>query len=136
MAKSAVTKGLGFLLMLVLTAMAALALSGNAWAETGAPCPPTGMETVATDKADYPPGETVHVTGGGYAPACDVEVWIERPDGVVESFIASTDLAGSFALDYLLPGPPGVIGEYGITVHGLGGATLASMTFTDAAGAI
>jgi PKD domain len=135
-ATGAVPNGVGFLLMLALAIAAALALSGNAAAETGIQCPPTGLETVATDKADYPPGETVHVTGAGYGPVCDVEVRIERPDGIVESFVSSTDVAGGFALDYVLPGPPGVIGEYRITVRGLGGATVASMTFTDAAGAV
>ena len=38
---------------------------------------------------------------------------------------------GNLAYDYLLPPPPGVIGEYGLDILGLNGA-LASMTFTDA----
>ena len=89
------------------------------------------METVATDELDYAPGSTVHVTGMGYAPACDVDVQISRPDSVVESFTATTDFAGNLEYDYLLPPPPGVIGEYGLDILGLHGV-LASMTFTDA----
>ena len=112
-----------------------LALQGafaqSASAETGVPCPQTGMETVATDAPDYPPGSTVHITGTGYAPGCDATVQISRPDSVVESFTASTDLDGNLAYDYLLPPPPGVIGEYGLDILGLNGV-LASMTFTDA----
>ena len=111
-----------------------LALQGafaqSASAETGVPCPQTGMETVATDAPDYPPGSTVHITGTGYAPGCDATVQISRPDSVVESFTASTDFEGSLAYDYLLPPPPGVIGDYGLDILGLPGV-LASMTFTD-----
>ena len=112
-----------------------LALQGafaqSASAETGVPCPQTGLETVATDAPDYPPGSTVHITGTGYAPGCDATVQLSRPDSVVESFTASTDLDGNLAYDYLLPPPPGVIGEYGLDILGLNGV-LASMTFTDA----
>ena len=111
-----------------------LALQGafaqSASAETGVPCTQTGMETVATDAPDYPPGSTVHVTGIGYAPGCDVTVQISRPDSVVESFTATTDFEGNLAYDYLLPPPPGVIGDYGLDILGLSGV-LASMTFTD-----
>ncbi|MBI3467067.1 MAG: hypothetical protein HY000_28975 [Planctomycetes bacterium] len=32
-------------------------------------CSPTGLETLLTDKADYAPGETVHMTGDGYGAA-------------------------------------------------------------------
>src|SRR5215211_293331 len=71
-------RGTGFLVALVLTIVAAFALSGNALAATGT-CAQTGMEAVATDQADYPPGATVHVTGSGYSPTCDVDVRITRP---------------------------------------------------------
>ena len=53
------------------------------------------------------------------------------PTAVVESFTATTDFAGNLEYDYLLPPPPGVIGEYGLDILGLPGV-LASMTFTDA----
>ena len=106
------------------------ALAQSASAETGVPCLQTGMETVATDAPDYPPGSTVYITGTGYAPGCDATVQISRPDSVVESFTASTDLEGNLAYDYLLPPPPGVIGDYGLDILGLNGV-LASMTFTD-----
>ena len=107
------------------------AFAQSASAETGVPCPQTGIETVATDAPDYPPGSTVHITGTGYAPGCDATIQLSRPDIVVESFTASTDLDGNLAYDYLLPPPPGVIGEYGLDILGLPGV-LASMTFTDA----
>ena len=129
-------QGLKFVPALFVVVALGLALQGafaqTAAAETGVPCPQTGMETVATDAPDYPPGSTVHVTGTGYSPACDAIVQISRPDSVVESFTATTDFAGNLEYDYLLPPPPGVIGEYGLDILGLEGV-LASMTFTDAA---
>src|SRR5919201_1839286 len=109
-----------------------LAWSSPASAGTGT-CVQTGMETVATDGTDYPPGATVHVTGTGYAAGCDVQLNISRPDSVVDSGTATTDPFGNFSYDYVLPPPPGVIGEYGLDVLGYGDVTLASMTFTDAA---
>ena len=90
------------------------------------------METVATDAFDYPPGDTVHVTGTGYAPGCDVQVNISRPDSVVDSATVTTDLFGNLAYDYVLPPPPGVIGGYSLDVLGYAGTVLAHMTFTDA----
>ncbi len=48
-----------------------------------APCAATGNETVSTNKADYAPEETAHITGHGYAPSCDVVVKITRPDGSI-----------------------------------------------------
>ena len=128
-------RGLKFVPALFVVVALGVALTGAfaqvASAETGVPCPQTGMETVATDELDYAPGSTVHVTGTGYAPACDATVQISRPDTVVESFTATTDFAGNLEYDYLLPPPPGVIGEYGLDILGLSGV-LASMTFTDA----
>jgi VCBS repeat-containing protein len=119
----------------LIAALAALALNAiltpAASAGTGVPCSPTGLELLATDQADYAPGSTVHVTGSGFSVACDVVLAITRPDGVVESADISTDVGGSFAYDYLLPPPPGVIGEYSIDALGIGGAPLASMTFSD-----
>src|SRR5712671_2124311 len=35
-------------------------------AATGLACVQTGLETVASDAADYPPGSTAHFTGTGY----------------------------------------------------------------------
>ncbi|HYZ92806.1 MAG TPA: thrombospondin type 3 repeat-containing protein, partial [Actinomycetota bacterium] len=89
------------------------------------------METLATDKPDYSPGETVHISGVGFGAVCDVELRITRPDGVVESVPATTDLAGGVAADYVLPPPPGVIGDYTLDAVGLGGQVLASAVFGD-----
>src|SRR6266516_4243589 len=78
-------------------------------AATGVACGQTGMETVASDAADYPPGSTAHFPGTGYAPDCDVQLNVSRPDGVTDTLTATTDLLGNFSADYALPPPPGVI---------------------------
>src|SRR4051794_27342690 len=95
-------------------------------------CAQTGMETVASDADDYAPGSTAHFSGTGYAPDCDVQLNVSRPDGVTDTVAATTDLLGNFTADYPLPPPPGVIGPYHLDVLGYGGMTLASMDFTDA----
>src|SRR5919109_4525346 len=46
-------------------------------------CTPTGNETVTTDKPDYPPESSVHISGSGYAAGCQVTVKVTRPDGSV-----------------------------------------------------
>src|SRR5437763_1247827 len=101
-------------------------------AATGLACPQTGMETVASDAADYRPGSTAHFSGTGYSPDCDVQLNVSRPDGVTDTLTATTDLLGSFTADYALPPPPGVIGPYHLDVLGAADAVLAHMTFTDA----
>jgi large repetitive protein len=137
----------GVLVALVVAMLVALALSGNALAEEGgnplqppastpppAPmqCAPTGLESVATDKEDYNPGELVTISGAGYAPSCAVEIKVHRPDGTVDAVSATTDLGGNVAAEYQLPGMPAVIGLYVLKVHGLDGAELATVEFLDA----
>src|SRR3954454_2100041 len=101
-------------------------------AAAGLACPQTGMETVASDAGDYPPGSTAHFSGTGYGHDCDVQLNVSRPDGVTDTVSATTDLMGNFTADYPLPPPPGVIGPYHLDVLGYAGITLASMDFTDA----
>ena len=101
-------------------------------------CLKTNLETVKTDKADYNPYQTVHITGGGYGPLCDVTVRVTRPDGSVVkgdgtstpgSDTVTTDALGKFAYDYKLNE---IKGLYVVDVLGSSGALLASTTFADA----
>jgi hypothetical protein len=100
-------------------------------------CAPQGTESIATDKADYAPAETVHMTGAGYAPSCLVKVEVIRPDGSVVKGDGSfepgadevrTTARGALAYDYVLNGIEGV---YQVRVLGARGAVLATTTFTD-----
>src|SRR5207253_8045648 len=101
-------------------------------------CLQTGLETVQTDKPDYRPEETVHITGTGYQPLCDVTVRVTRPDGSIitgdgsgtpGSDTVTTDVTGSFAYDYVLYG---MTGTYTVDVVDGNGSVLTTATFTDA----
>jgi hypothetical protein len=50
---------------------------------SSADCALHGSERVVTDRADYPPESTVHLTGWGFAASCVVRVEVTRPDGSV-----------------------------------------------------
>ena len=98
----------------------------------------SGSGTMATDKADYAPGETVHMTGGGYAPECTVRIEVTRPDGSVVKGDGSfepgvdevtTTAGGTLTYDYILNG---IEGLYRVRVLGAGDAVLASTTFVPA----
>jgi len=100
-------------------------------------CAPSGGETVATDKADYPPESTVLVSGSGYGPGCRLRVEITRPDGSIVrgdgTFSPGVDEvvtsgAGTFSYAYQLDG---IEGTYRIRVLGPDGLALATTTFTD-----
>ena len=102
-------------------------------------CSATGSESLATDKEDYHPEETVQVSGAGFGMGCDVVIKVTRPDGSVVkgdgtfdpgSDTVVTDENGAFQYAYILDG---IQGEYTIEALGADDAVLTSMTFTDAA---
>jgi LPXTG-motif cell wall-anchored protein len=122
-----------------------LSASGDAFASTQfavegprpTRCEPRGRETIATDKADYRPGATVHMFGSGYARSCLVKVKVVRPDGTVVrgdgSFEPGVDQVrttgrGRLFYDYVLNG---IEGRYRVRVLGAGNVLLAKTTFTD-----
>jgi Domain of unknown function (DUF5979) len=116
------------------------ALASTAFAVEGprpASCERRGRESIATDKADYRPGATVHMTGSGYARSCLVKVKVVRPDGSVVrgdgSFAPGVDQVrttarGRLFYDYELNG---IEGRYRVRVLGAGNVLLARTTFTD-----
>ena len=122
-----------------------LGTSGEAFAATAfaveGPGPPScgrrGSESIATDKADYAPGATVHMTGAGYGRSCLVKVEVTRPDGSIVKGDGSfepgvdqvrTTARGRLAYDYVLNG---IEGLYRVRVLGAGNTVLARTTFTD-----
>ena len=127
--------------LIAVAAVSILSIGGAGAASAAGPCAATGLETVATDKADYAPNETVHITGTGYSTDCDVTIKVTRPNGSVVTGDGSfgpwptpydtvaTAPDGTFAYHYILNG---VLGEYVVEVLGLDGAVLSTTTFTDA----
>ena len=107
-----------------------------------------GAATLSTDKADYHPGEIVHITGIGYAPDTEYAVPVKRPDGSIVTIDPSThvatpgwhtvttDAGGHLVYDYQLNG---VQGSYEARAYPAAWSgdwsetPVASATFTDAA---
>jgi hypothetical protein len=104
----------------------------------------TAAPVVTTDKADYYSGETVTVTGVGFAPSTTYDVPIIRPDGSIVhgdgSFTpgwdsVTSDGSGAFTYLYQLNG---IFGTYEVRVYNspwsgnLTDSPLATVTFTDA----
>src|SRR6266508_4180837 len=96
-------------LLVALAFVLQAAFAQPASAEAGVPCPQTGIETVASDQAEYAPGSIVHITGTGYGAGCDVVMKVTRPDGSVVrgdgsfepgSDTVTTDLLGELSYDY------------------------------------
>jgi hypothetical protein len=130
-------------LLVALAFVLQAAFAQPASAETGVLCSQTGIETIASDQPEYAPGSTVHITGTGYAPGCDVVVKVTRPDGSVVkgdgsfepgSDTVTTGLLGELSYDYQLQSMPAVPGVYAVDALGMGDAVLAQMTFADAFG--
>jgi PKD repeat protein len=88
-------------------------------------CTTTGDYTVCTDKADYGSGETVHISGSGFAPGARLTIKVTRPDGSVVTGDGSfapwptaydavtADLDGKFDYNHVLDG---IQGEYLVQV--------------------
>ena len=100
--------------------------------------------TLATDKHDYLPGETVHITGSGYDAGASYAVPVRRPDSSIikgdGSFtpgwdVVVADAGGNITYDYQLDGIAGLY-EARTYAHPFSGnwaqAPLASVKFTDA----
>lgn len=106
------------ILALILVFGLALPMATPALADTGA--------EIWTDKEDYAPGEMVTIFGSGFNTSADVNVTIERPDGIVDAVDALTDDSGSFTCTYQLDG---IEGTYTVTVTD--GTNTATTRFTD-----
>jgi hypothetical protein len=92
----------------------------------------TGGPFVGTDKGDYLPGQTVRIQGAGLASGADLNLRVERPDGVIDAFSVSASSAGQFTFDYELTEGRGLVGDYTVQVLNAGGQVLADAGFTDA----
>lgn len=124
-------------ILMLLFALTTLGTSVAHAAGTTIACSPTGAETVVTDKSDYAPEETVHITGAGYAASCQATVRVTRPDGSIVkgdgsfesgSDSVTTSTTGDLAYNYILDG---IAGTYIVDVVGAASQVLATTTFTD-----
>ena len=116
------TKRPGSLLAFSLTVVAALIFAGNAFAEG---------PVIASDKADYAPGETVTLYGSYWGAAESVHINVN--DDVGQTWMHDADvvagLDGSF--EYRFDLPNWFVAQY--TVRAIGSSGLsATTTFTDA----
>jgi len=119
--------------------------SGMVISGIGNHCTTTGDYIVCTDKRDYAPGETVHISGGGFAAGVELTIKVIRPDSSVVtgdgSFVpwpnpydtVTTDDWGNFEYAYVLDG---IDGEYLVQVldgswDGAPDTVLATHTFMD-----
>lgn len=103
-------------------------------------CTAIGDYTVCTDKEDYASGQTVHISGYGFAPGVSLTIKVTRPDGSVVTGDGSfapwptaydaviADLDGKFDYNYVLDG---IQGKYLVEVLDSDGSVLASHNFTD-----
>ncbi len=126
------------ILAALVTVITTLALAAGVSLATGAgtagatdACTSSGTPTVTTDKPDYIIGETVYITGSGYACGATVTVRIVPPN---PSAVWSTQVAigsdGVLSTTYTIPSVDNV-GRYALSVLSADGAVLASATFLD-----
>jgi hypothetical protein len=75
-------------------------------------CTTTGSYTVCTDKADYTSGETVHITGSGFAAGAELTIKVIRPNGSVVTFGLDVPLFLNYDPALLDPGALSVVLAY------------------------
>ena len=112
------------LLTFVLTLVAALVLSGNAFAE--------GPAAISSDKPDYAPGEQVRLYGSFWGAGESVHINVNDDAGQTWTHDADVIAAldGSFTYQFILP--DWFIANYTVRANGSSGSS-ATTTFTDAA---
>jgi hypothetical protein len=129
------------LLIALATVVAGCVLAGGAITASAAAQP-----SITTDKADYKPGEVVHISGTGFVPGETYAMPVKRPDGsivLVDPVLhfatpgwgfAVADAAGDLAYEYQLDGVAGAYEARAYPVTWSGDwteAPVASVTFTD-----
>src|SRR5262249_30727457 len=116
------------LLILIACAVFLGALLVQAPAHAQAVCSPTNNESLRADAYRYQPGDTMHLTGAGYAPSCSVTLRLSGPDPASTLVTTSADgnLAGSFTLGTAM-------GEYTVAAYLGGGDPRVSIAVTNGA---
>src|SRR5215216_51483 len=89
--------------------------------------------TIASDQADYAPGATVTLTGGGWQPAESVHIFVNDDIGQTWSYNSNPDpvVDDSGDITYQFQLPYWFVANYSVTATGSASGT-ATTTFTDA----
>ncbi len=133
------TVGFGTILLALISCLfmlqpnAALAGAMPAGAAPAAPLVCDGRTpAVATDRHEYEPGDTIRITGCGYAPDARLTVRVSWPAMAAheDTGQVTSDRDGAFVFEYAL-GTDAVSGGYRIEVRDEAGRTLAHTIFYD-----
>jgi len=119
--------------LLILSFVAAMLIfPAVAFAETVAPDGTTGasLPTIQSDKADYPPGATVTLTGSGWQPGESVHIYVNDNDGQTWSHDTdvTADASGNITDQFNLP--DWFVATYKVTATGAQSG-VATSSFTD-----
>src|SRR5262245_13318177 len=76
-----------------------LTQAGPGRASSSASCAATGNETVATEHSSYQAGDTVAISGNGYAANCDVKIEVSK-GAAKDDVSAKTADDGSLSSSY------------------------------------
>ena len=115
--------------LLAVTVVLLLA-SYRSWSQAAnGPCGQTRDEVMDAAVPHYLPGESVEISGRGFAPSCEVLMVVNVPDGGTQSGLAQTDAYGNLSYSYTLGS---VIGDYSIQAETTDGAvSLTTAQFTN-----
>src|ERR687890_2278407 len=116
----------------MLLTIPAMALAQDALDPTGAPPPAPPAPTIQSDKEDYPPADTVILTGSGWQPGETVNINVNDDEGQTwnRNVDVIADENGGVRDEFVLP--DWFVAIYSVTATGSSG-TIATSTFTDAA---
>jgi CSLREA domain-containing protein len=116
-----------FMTLGLLIAVPAVALAQD----TGAPSPAPPAPTIQSDKEDYPPADTVILTGSGWQPGETVNINVNDDEGHTwnRNVDVIADENGGVRDEFVLP--DWFVATYSVTATGSSG-TIATSTFTDA----
>jgi CSLREA domain-containing protein len=115
----------------LLIAVPAVALAQDAGDPTGAPSPAPPAPVIQSDKEDYPPADTVILTGSGWQPGETVNINVNDDEGQTwnRNVDVTADENGGVRDEFVLP--DWFVATYSVTATGSSGIT-ATSTFTDA----
>jgi CSLREA domain-containing protein len=119
-----------FMTLGLLISVPAVALALDAGDPSGTPSPAPPAPTIQSDKEDYPPADTVILTGSGWQSGETVNINVNDDEGQTwnRNVDVIADEKGSVRDEFVLP--DWFVATYSVTATGSSGGT-ATSTFTD-----